>query len=306
MMQPNYIEEDEIDLRELAQTIWKYKGFVVVFTLLITLGSVFYAISKPNEYKVYTLLSPEGSSKSSSLGSIGALASLAGINIGGGNTGGGVPADVAFGTLLQDYNFMKSFISNRGFYNIPTRQLVADYHFAFDYDGLYKLMHSSTHTKRDFYSFYKNFVSGFDISTDKKSGLLSISYTHPSRQFAYDVLNAFLEDATKYLINKNLQDINSQIAKYQKELATTNNIKLKAELAKLIGSLIKQKVFINTSKYYKVKIIIAPYIPDVHDKVKPKRSLIVIVAFISALIVSIFLVFFIEFLRSGNNGNTRD
>ena len=101
----------------------------------------------------------------------------------------------------------------------------------------------------------------------------------------------------KYLVNKNLQDINAQIAKYQKELSRTNNLELKAELAKLVSGLIKQKVYINSSKYYKVKVITDPYIPDVKDKVKPKRALIVIVAFITSFILAIFLVFFIEFIK---------
>jgi len=121
---------------------------------------------------------------------------------------------------------------------------------------------------------------------------------------------AFLEDGTKFLVNKNLQDINAQIKKYQKELENTNNIELKAELAKLISNLIKQKVYINSSRYYKVKVVTDPYIPDVKDKAKPKRGLIVIVAFVTSFILAIFLVFFIEFIKNskeeGENENTNN
>jgi len=118
-----------------------------------------------------------------------------------------------------------------------------------------------------------------------------VSFIHPSRHFAYYVLTSFL------------QDINAQIDKYQKELQKTDNIELKAELAKLISNLIKQKVYINSSKYYKVKVVTDPYIPDVKDKAKPKRGLIVIVAFITSFILAIFLVFFIEFLKGSKEEN---
>jgi len=44
-----YIEEDEIDLRELFQTLWDKKLFIVVFTTLVTALAVVYALMKtPN------------------------------------------------------------------------------------------------------------------------------------------------------------------------------------------------------------------------------------------------------------------
>ena len=294
------IEEDEIDLRELFATIWKHKIFIAVFVSIVTLLALIYVLSQPNKYKVYTVLAPQEQQKSMSLGGLGALASMAGISIGGSS---GVTPDVAFQNLLNDYMFMKNFIQKNGFdKELLSGSLQKDYVFAFGYDGIYKWFHSSKKEDKKFDFFtqvYKPFVKNFSISTDKKTGLITVSFTNPSREFAYKVLNAFLADTTKYLVNKNLQDINSQISKYQSELAKTNNLELKAELAKLISSLIKQKVYINTSKYYKVKVITDPYIPDVKDKAGPKRALILIVAFITGFILAIFLVFFIEFVKSG-------
>jgi uncharacterized protein involved in exopolysaccharide biosynthesis len=290
-------EEDEIDLRELFATIWKYKLFLVIFTFFVALGALVYTLSKPNEYKVFTILAPQGEQKSISLGGLGALASIAGVNIGS----SGVTPDVAFKTLIDDYEFMKNFIKNNGFdEDIVNKKLEKSYIFAFNYDGVYKFFSPNSdedNKKIGFYEIYKMFKSRFLVSTDKKTGLITISFTHPSRYFAYDVLTQFLKDATKYLVNRNLEDINLQISRYQKELEKTNNIELKSELAKLISNLIKQKVYINSSKYYKVKVITDPYIPDVKDKVKPKRGLIVIVAFITSIILGIFIIFFIEFIR---------
>ena len=42
-----YIEEDEIDLRELFLTLWKKKFFIFGFTLLITMASILYVSFKP-------------------------------------------------------------------------------------------------------------------------------------------------------------------------------------------------------------------------------------------------------------------
>lgn len=45
-----YIEEDEIDLRELFRVLWARRKFIIVFTLFITLLAVVYAFVKPSVY----------------------------------------------------------------------------------------------------------------------------------------------------------------------------------------------------------------------------------------------------------------
>ena len=294
------IEEDEIDLRELFETVWNHRRFIVVFVFVVTALTLIYALSKPNEYKVAIKLTPQEQQKSVSLGGLGALASMAGVNIGGGNSG--ITPEIAFSTLLDDYVFMKEFIvKNRLDKMLQDPKLDEDFVFAFGFRGVYDIFHThadANNQKNDIYSIYKTIKNSISVTTDKKTGIMEISVTHPSRRFAYDVLNLFLEDATAYLIRQNLQNINAQIQKYKSELAKTSNLELKAELAKLISSLVKQKVYINTSKYYKVKVITPPYIPDKKAKVKPKRALILIVAMVTSLILSIFLVFFKEFLSN--------
>ena len=309
--QPVCIEEDEIDLRELFSTIWKHKIFIAIFVFIVTSLAIVYALSKPNEYKIYTLLAPQEQSKGMNLGGLGALASMAGVNIGGG--GSGVTPDQAFQTLLNDYPFMKNFITKNGIdKKLLDGDLEKDYIFAMNNDAVYKFFHNKDSEENEdkkpisFFNIYKTLKGSFLISTDKKTGLITISFTSPSREFALKSLNQFLEDATKFLVDKNLKDLDSQIDKYQNELMKTDNLELKTELAKLISGLIKQKVYINTSKYYKVKVITDPYIPDVKDKAKPKRALIVIVAFITSFILAIFLVFFIEFVRGSKEESNID
>jgi uncharacterized protein involved in exopolysaccharide biosynthesis len=297
--QPNCVEEDEIDLKELFATIWKHKIFIAVFVFIVTSLAIVYVLNKPNVYKVQTILSPQEQSKTPSLGGLASLASMAGVNIGGSS---GITPDVAFKSLLDDYAFMKKFITkNKIDKKLLDPNLQKDYIFAMNNDSVYKFFHleeKDNNKKINFYSdIYLPVKDEISITTDKKTGLITVSVMDASRKFAYDLLNKFLEDATNELINRNLKNTNAKIAKYETELKKTDNIELKAELAKLISNLIKQKVYINSSKYYKVTVVTDPYIPDVKDKAKPKRALIVIVAFITSFILGIFLVFFIEFIR---------
>lgn len=82
----NRTPEDEIDLRELFATIWRYKRFIFLFTFLVTLVVVLIVYRMPKYYQTTTLIEvkprPGDKVGSPSLGNLGTLAGLVGINVG--------------------------------------------------------------------------------------------------------------------------------------------------------------------------------------------------------------------------------
>lgn len=52
MQNQRYLQDDEIDLRELFKTIWKYKIFILVFTSMITFIALIYVLLK-NPIPIY-------------------------------------------------------------------------------------------------------------------------------------------------------------------------------------------------------------------------------------------------------------
>ncbi|MBD3810178.1 MAG: hypothetical protein IE884_06715, partial [Sulfuricurvum sp.] len=60
----NIVNDDEIDLRELAQTILRHKGKLTLFVIIITLLSVVWSLSKPNIYHSRAVLVPQEKPKS--------------------------------------------------------------------------------------------------------------------------------------------------------------------------------------------------------------------------------------------------
>ena len=51
-----YIQEDEIDLRDLFKTIWDKRKFIALFTMVVTVLSVAYALSQTPIYEARALL----------------------------------------------------------------------------------------------------------------------------------------------------------------------------------------------------------------------------------------------------------
>ena len=78
---PTAEDDDEIDLLALAKTFWKGRWTVIVTLLLGGVIGVFVAMTTPNEYTATTIMVPQTSGKSSSMGSLGGLAALAGIDL---------------------------------------------------------------------------------------------------------------------------------------------------------------------------------------------------------------------------------
>lgn len=78
---PKQAEEQEIDLVELAQKVWANRRLVFKACGYAVLIGLVIAFSIPKEYSTSVTLAPETTSKTSS-GSVGALAAMAGINIG--------------------------------------------------------------------------------------------------------------------------------------------------------------------------------------------------------------------------------
>jgi uncharacterized protein involved in exopolysaccharide biosynthesis len=55
-MQEKYLQEDEIDLRELFKTIWDRRFFVIAFTLVVTVLAAVYAYTKTPIYEAKALV----------------------------------------------------------------------------------------------------------------------------------------------------------------------------------------------------------------------------------------------------------
>ncbi|MDA9373552.1 Wzz/FepE/Etk N-terminal domain-containing protein [Flavobacteriaceae bacterium] len=83
-IQNQHTSEDEIDLIELIKKVYKEKKLILKVTLFAVVLGIVYALFQPNEFTSSTTFIPQLSSGVKTGGSsLGGLASLAGINLGG-------------------------------------------------------------------------------------------------------------------------------------------------------------------------------------------------------------------------------
>jgi uncharacterized protein involved in exopolysaccharide biosynthesis len=252
-------EEDEIDLKELIKTILKYKKFIFVFTLLITFLSAVYVFLKTPVYEINT--------------------------------------DIQVG-----------YISNKKIYLIDP-QAVKLY--------IKNNFNNSNNDKIKYPKVEVNLIKG-------TRNILNLKIDTFSNKEGLDYLNKILsaihkkEDKKLNIYIKNIKSQIKILQNYSNNLK--NQIKILEKQLKIIKDPDIYKIILNSIFQNQKEIVstqlkitnlqnqISPTninktqiigkILQYDHPIKPKKALIITVAFIIGFILSIFMVFFIEFIKS--------
>jgi len=251
------IEEDEIDLKDLLKKIWSYRKFIAIFTLTITFVAGIYAFLKTPIWEIKS-------------------------------------------------NIQIGYISNSKIYTIDPYASKIFIKNNFDYSD----------TKQHYPKVDINFVKGtkdiLSITIDDFSNEKAINYLKTIlsaiRQKENKKIKSYIESINSQIriLKQNKQNIISQIKTLNQNLKHEKNPQIYANLLDALqnyqNQLIKLDLQIN-----KLQSLISPLninktkiigkIKTQDHPIKPKKKLIIIVAFITAFILSIFLVFFIEFVK---------
>ncbi len=300
-----YVEEDEIDLRELFHTIKANKWKLFFTTLFITSLAVVYTIITPNSYQSKTILVMKEQQKPSIGGSAAALASLAGVNLG--STGGGIDVASMFKNLLNDFSFNQTIIKR---YHLVQRlspetmsqnmvYVLNGQQMAHDIKNFFSQKKKKQKSEEEkIFDTYKKLKKILSINSDKESGAITLAATLEDRFLAKDLVNIYLKEMSEYMRRLDMKELAEQEAYYNEAIQHAESIEIKKNLAELLSALTKKKVLSQAGEYYMVKQLTKPEVAFIKDKVKPKRGLIVIVAFITSIILGIFMIFFSEFLKN--------
>ncbi len=297
----NYIEEDEIDLKELFSTIWQNKFTIAIIALLVTFFALIYALKKPNVYTSSTVLILKENDKPNISGGAAAMAAMAGVNLGGG--GGGIDISGLFKNLLGNYSFNKDIIKKYKINQmLKLKNIEKNFVFAANKKEIYDFFKSDAYKEIDqeelTYNTYLKIKNILSTSTDKESGAITLSAKFEDRFVAKELIDIYLLEMSTYIKKLDLKELDDQVAYYEKELLASKNIDLRDNINSLLSALVKKKVLSQAGEFYMVKQLTKPQVPYIKDKAGPKRALIIIVAFITSIILGIFFIFFKEFIRS--------
>jgi len=285
MNETNQYQEDELSLIDLWNIVWKRKWPWLTFGPLFGAIGIIYALNATIFFKAEATLTPNteeegGGGLAALAGQFGGLASMAGLNVGGGGS-----TETAIATL-KSRKFLVPFLSRNE--NLITL-------FPDEWDPESKAWTVSKERRQEDnrptdQEAYERFTKqSLSVSEDKKTGIvtLSVELTDPDLAAAWvneliSHLNAHLREQAKAEAEKNLKFLNEQ-------LEQTKVLERRESLYGLIESQTKNAMLANAKEDYAFKVIDPAIAPEL--KSKPKRGLIVIACGFLGGIFGLFICF---------------
>jgi len=290
--------DDEIDLRELASVLWAGKKVILAVTSLFAVISVIVVLQIPNQYQATAVVSSAQNGGSSMLGAmasqLGGLASIAGIKVPS-DEGGEAQAAME---IMQSWSFIEEFIKTNNLaaeifaadgWDRETNQLSYDSSL---YDSQQKQWVRNPPAGKTIeptgWELYKEFSEHLTVTTDKTTGMISVSIEHYSPILAQQWVNLYITTINNYMRSRKLQQANSNIEYLEAQIEKTAIAGMKEVFYQVIEEQIKNKMLAEASPEYAFVTVNPAMVPE--EKSTPKRALICVLAVLLGAMLSIFAV----------------
>ena len=286
-------EEDELSLIDLWNILWKRKWIILLLGPLCGIFGIFYALTATEIYRAEATLAPSADKKGGGgglaalAGQFGGLASMAGINIGGGGS-----TENALATL-KSRKFLIPFLSEKG-------RLQALFPKQWDAEEKAWLVSSSRRgddkrpTDLEAYEFFTKGV--LKVSTDKKTRIVTLAIELPDPELTARWANDLSIRLNDYLRNQAKVETEQNLSYLEKQLKQTQVLEIRESLYALIESESKNAMLANAKKEYAFKVIDPAITPE--TRVRPKRALIVLASGMLGGFLGIFLCFVFHFVET--------
>jgi len=298
--------EDEIDLLELWNVIWKGKWFVMGFTLACTLVAVYITLYVlPVTYKSDMVIQPTEVSSQSVLS---ALAVSLPISIPMGNSG---DKNIKLFTFLNSRTIKQRLIEK---YDLLPKL----YSKIWDKENGRWLIDDPNDMPTVIKLIQEGFADIYNASEHKKTGLITISWTDQDPEFTKIMLNRTEKELRYFLENEYESDakrerefVESQLAKAESELEfwekqvpsdrlTLSKIQRERLASQTVYTELRKQLEISkiseVKEIIRFKILDHPFVPE--TRFKPKRTQICALTIVTSGFLSIFMLFFQQFVMN--------
>ena len=280
-------DEDEIDLLELWNVLWKKRKFILGLSFLAAVLAAGISLMMPNIYRAEALLAPVGDEESkdglsSVLGGLGGIASLAGVSVGGGS----VDQHIA---VLKSREFIWGFVKDEQLMPIL---------FEDDWDAETKQwLAEHEEDQPSLWDAWRLLIDDgvLNVSVDKDSGLVHLSIDWKDPELAASWVSKLIVRINSYLREEAIQQSQKKLKYLNDELSKTQIAENRQALFELISTEQKQAMLANTQQDFAFRVIDPAVVPD--KKIKPKRAIIVILSAFVAGFLAVVFVFIQEGLR---------
>ena len=300
--------DDEIDLRELFGALWAGSRKIIAITAVFAFVSVIYALSLSDQYKATVLLAPaqsDSSDLSGALGQLGGLASLAGVDIGGGESSEAQMAQ----EIMKSWSFIDVFIAEN---NISVEVYAAEgwsrgsNELQID-DDIYDAETKTWLVENDntgevgppsSWVLFQAFSERLVVSENKKSGLVSVSIEYYSPQIAKQWLDMYVAAINAHMQQRQMEKVTNNINYLQAQIENTSIAEMREVFYTIIAQQTKNKMLAEASPEYAFVAVSPSMVPE--EKSQPERAFICIIGTLLGGILSVLLVLVMHYARKSD------
>ena len=300
--------DDEIDLRELFGVLWAGSRKIIAITAVFAFVSVIYALSLSDQYKATVLLAPaqsDSSDLSGALGQLGGLASLAGVDIGGGESSESQMAQ----EIMKSWSFIDVFIAEN---NISVEVYAAEgwsrgsNELQID-DDIYDAETKTWLVENDntgevgppsSWVLFQAFSERLVVSENKKSGLVSVSIEYYSPQIAKQWLDMYVAAINAHMQQRQMEKVTNNINYLQAQIENTSIAEMREVFYTIIAEQTKNKMLSEASPEYAFVAVSPSMVPE--EKSQPERAFICIIGTLLGGILSVLLVLVMHYARKSD------
>lgn len=279
-----YYDEDEIDILELFKILWDKKNIIIAAGLIFTVISVCYALLSERYYLAETSLiaGDEGNSKSSMLGNLGGLASMAGVDL----SESGTDKDYYIATLKSRI-FLKDFIEKNELMPVFFEDI-------WDKEKKVWIIEEDEDPPSVYEAckFFNEKV--MSVSEDKDSGIITLKISWKDPELAAIWANNLVSSLNTYIREKKINEYSLKIQYLEKQIEQTSVVNMQKIFYKLIEQQIQNQSMAEVKKDFAFQVIDPAVTPDRPHK--PNRKLIVLLGGFAGGFFGIFLVFILNFI----------
>jgi uncharacterized protein involved in exopolysaccharide biosynthesis len=242
---------DGIDIVAIISVMWRYKYFIGSLSILFALASVYVALTAREKFRaevVVTEVHQNGLSENGGLASqLGGLASLAGLQI-----GGGANADAQ--GVLTSRHLIEEFIKKQ---------------------DLVQPLTAKSGKRATLWFAVKAFQETvLKIHEDELKGLTTVSMDWFDPATAAKWANGFVALANELMRVRAIEDASRNVAYLNKQIAETREVEIQRSLSNLIESETKTLMLANGRQDYAFRVVDPAVPPEIRHS--PRRALLVI------------------------------
>jgi len=278
----------EIGLRDLWIMLWDGRLMIAGVTALFAIASIFYALTQTEWYRAEVVLAPAEENPSSSLGvQLGGLAALAGVSVGGGS---GVEALA----ILKSRDFARNFIEEFG---------LLQTFFADEWDAENQRWKNDDPVawpdERDAVEYVQEKV--IHVRQDRQSGLVTLAIEWIDPETAAQWADVLVLRLNQRLRERALREAESNIAYLQHQLEQSSVIAMQQTIGRLLETEMQKLMLARGNEQFAFRIIDSAEVPK--RRVRPQRTLIVLVGGILGAMLSLIVVFVRRLVRAGSGAD---